>query len=90
MDIRDYFAGQALKGLMKEGQDYKKEKSIQKLASVAYQIADALLEARERPRLPSSAPEIIASEPVSQSQDNKDSKRNRNRKIPQSGDAAAS
>ena len=90
MDVRDYFAGQALKGLMKEGQDYKKEKSIQKLASLAYQIADALLEARERPRLPSLLPEITAPEPVLQNQDNKDSKRNRSRKVPPGADTASS
>lgn len=81
MDVRDYFAGQALKGLMKDGQEYKKEKSIQKLAFLAYQIADALLEARERPSVLPSLPEVIAPNTALPSQDSKGSNKSKSRKI---------
>ncbi len=81
MDVRDYFAGQALKGIMKDGQEYKKEKSLQKLASLAYQIADALIEARERPSMPSSLPEVIAPATTLLDQESKDTKKGKTRKM---------
>lgn len=80
MDVRDYFAGQAINGLIKDGPDFKKEKNILKLASLAYQIADALLDARERIPLPRVPTKTIAPEVVSQSQDEKDSKNSKNAK----------
>ena len=81
MDVRDYFAGQALKGIMKDGQEYKKEKSLQKLAALAYQIADALLEARERPSMTSSLPEVIAPATTLLDQESKDSKKGKSSKM---------
>lgn len=52
MDVRDYLAGMALAGLMQKDQDYGKGKNVRKLATAAYQIADAMLEAREHPSQP--------------------------------------
>ncbi len=80
MDVRDYFAGQALSSLIKDGQDYKKEKNIQKLVALAYQIADALLEARERPAIPPLLPEAVAVETLSQSAGEKIDKKNKSQR----------
>lgn len=49
MDTRDYFAGQAMNALIQHGEDYDKDKDLRKLSALAYRIAEAMLEERERP-----------------------------------------
>ena len=47
MDLRDYFAGKVVTGLvsgLRPGHDY----SVQKLSSLAYQLADAMLAERSK------------------------------------------
>lgn len=45
MTLRDYFAGQVLNGLMSDGCDTD---HLPELATVAYEMADAMLAERER------------------------------------------
>jgi len=47
MDTRDYFAGQALNALIKNDENHPGGKDIKKIVSLAYRIADAMLEERE-------------------------------------------
>lgn len=47
MDTRDYFAGQALNALIQNDDDRPKGKDIKKIASLAFRIADAMLEERD-------------------------------------------
>ena len=47
MSLRDYFAGQALAGLMTQGNISRTSISVGALAAAVYDIADALLELRE-------------------------------------------
>ena len=47
MDTRDYFAGQALNALIKTDEDHPGGRDIKKIVSLAYRIADAMLEERE-------------------------------------------
>jgi hypothetical protein len=47
MSLRDYFAGQALVGLSQSG-DYNVSRHADQIAASAYQIADAMLEARDK------------------------------------------
>ena len=44
MSLRDWFAGQALSGMLADNDGYS---SISKMSATAYTIADAMLEARE-------------------------------------------
>ncbi|NEX64166.1 hypothetical protein [Noviherbaspirillum galbum] len=53
MEPRDFFAGQALNGLLREDDDYSKGKNLRKLVTLAYRIADAMLEEREHLSHPS-------------------------------------
>jgi len=46
MSLRDWFAGQALAGLLTREDNYKSTKGA---ASIAYHAADAMLEARKTP-----------------------------------------
>ena len=46
MDTRDYFAGQALNALIQNDEDRPKGKDIKKIVSLAFRIADAMLEER--------------------------------------------
>lgn len=45
LTIRDYFAAKALNGMLND-YDWETERFVIKLAKSAYQIADAMLEAR--------------------------------------------
>ena len=47
MDLRDWFAGQALAGLCADGANEKLGWTIDVFAKSAYQIADAMMEARK-------------------------------------------
>ena len=47
MDTRDYFAGQALNALIQNDDDRPKGKDIKKIVSLAFRIADAMLEERD-------------------------------------------
>jgi hypothetical protein len=47
MDTRDYFAGQALNALMQNDEDRPRGKDIKKIVSLAYRIADAMLDERD-------------------------------------------
>ena len=55
MDLRDYFAGQAMTGLLQrpleeliQGQTNKHQKVSTYLAYVSYQMADAMMKARDK------------------------------------------
>lgn len=87
MDVRDYFAGQALTGLMQEEQDYSKGKNIKKLVAAAYQIADAMLDARERPSQPVLLmEESVHAEEAGDSADENGKDGKKNKKAKKSGD----
>jgi hypothetical protein len=47
MDTRDYFAGQALNALIQNDEDRPKGKDIRKIASLAFRIADAMMDERD-------------------------------------------
>ena len=47
MTLRDYFAGQALSGLCADPSNHDFYDSHEEAAETCYQIADAMLEARE-------------------------------------------
>lgn len=47
MNTRDYFAGQALNALIQNDEERPKGKDIKKMASLAFRIADAMLEERD-------------------------------------------
>lgn len=47
MDTRDYFAGQALNALIQNDEDRPRGKDIKKIASLAFRIADAMMEERD-------------------------------------------
>lgn len=47
MSLRDWFAGQALIGLLGSGVAEKREQSSEVVAEIAYRNADAMLAARE-------------------------------------------
>lgn len=47
MDTRDYFAGQALNALIQNDDGRPKGKDIKKIASLAFRIADVMLEERD-------------------------------------------
>lgn len=44
MDTRDYFAGQALNALIQNDEDRPRGKDIKKIASLAFRIADAMMD----------------------------------------------
>ena len=46
MSIRDYFAAQAMQGLL-SGPDWIKDMDLKETAYTAYKMADAMLKARE-------------------------------------------
>jgi hypothetical protein len=48
MSLRDWFAGQALAGLLANGNDWPTHGQVQDAAASAYALADAMLRARER------------------------------------------
>lgn len=56
MSIRDYFAGQALAGIMA---DYNIGDSFHDVAETSYALADAMLEARKH-----QAPAVVPSDPA--------------------------
>lgn len=47
MSLRDYFAGQAIAGLMAAGEYNESREGYSRNAKDAYEIADAMLKARE-------------------------------------------
>lgn len=47
MDTRDYFAGQALNALIQNDEDRPRGKDIKKIASLAFRIADAMMDERD-------------------------------------------
>ncbi len=46
-ELRDYFAGQALCGIVRE---IGKGKNVREIADIAYQFADAMISAKKRRR----------------------------------------
>jgi len=47
MDLRDYFAAQAMQGLLAANPDVDVEDVIEALAIAAYEMANAMMEARK-------------------------------------------
>jgi len=47
MSLRDYFAGQALAGLFKEGNNYIDEDVARRIAEQCYTVANAMLTEKE-------------------------------------------
>jgi hypothetical protein len=47
MNTRDYFAGQALNALIQNDEERPKGKDIKKMTSLAFRIADAMLDERD-------------------------------------------
>lgn len=47
MTLRDYFAGQALVGVVSNPRDYSEVKDAISAASFSYEVSDAMLEARK-------------------------------------------
>jgi len=48
MCLRDYFAGQALAGLFKEGDTYIEKDIAERIAEQCFTVADAMLAEREK------------------------------------------
>ena len=47
MSLRDYFAAKALHGLMSPYQEWAVERDAMRIAEIAYEVADAMLQARK-------------------------------------------
>jgi hypothetical protein len=89
MDVRDYFAGQALNGLIVTDDDYTKGKNIKKLASLSYQIADALLDAREHLSHPVLLSDVATPVTAFDTKNDKESKKNKKTKKSPADDMSA-